>query len=100
MAQLRASLEDYQKHYNESESRYKCEIAKLKNKNQEIQFTLEELQKDRGHKGVAMGSQASCNGDFLSEAGSLVTFLFCILRTVESHYLERTGNWGKKTPTY
>ncbi|XP_013147814.1 PREDICTED: protein phosphatase 1 regulatory subunit 21 isoform X2 [Papilio polytes] len=70
VAQLRASLEDYQKHYNESESRYKCEIAKLKNKIQEIQFTLEELQKDRGHKGVATGSQASCNGDFLSEIGS------------------------------
>ncbi|KPJ01488.1 KLRAQ motif-containing protein 1 [Papilio xuthus] len=73
VAQLRASLEDYQKHFNESESRYKCEIAKLKNKNQEIQFTLEELQKDRsGNRAVPTGSQASCNGDFLSEAGSLI----------------------------
>ncbi|XP_068618893.1 protein phosphatase 1 regulatory subunit 21 [Battus philenor] len=78
VAQLRSSLEDYQRHINESESKYKCEIAKLKNKNQEIQFTLEELQKERlggaTNKGViATSSQAaSCNGDFLSEAGSLI----------------------------
>ncbi|CAH2045925.1 unnamed protein product, partial [Iphiclides podalirius] len=78
VAQLRASLEDYQKHLNESESKYKCEIAKLKNKNQEIQFALEEAQKDRLgsnlNKGLAGTSSqaASCNGDFLSEGGSLI----------------------------
>ncbi|CAK1583372.1 unnamed protein product [Parnassius mnemosyne] len=78
VAQLRASLEDYQRHINECESRYKCEIAKLKNKNQELQFTLEEFQKDRvgstSNRGLAATSSqaASCNGDFLSEAGSLI----------------------------
>ncbi|CAG4931143.1 unnamed protein product [Parnassius apollo] len=78
VAQLRASLEDYQRHINECESRYKCEIAKLKNKNQELQFTLEESQKERvgstSNRGLAAPSSqaASCNGDFLSEAGSLI----------------------------
>ncbi|CAH2094322.1 unnamed protein product [Euphydryas editha] len=75
VSQLQASIDDYQKHISESESKYKCEIAKLKNKNQELQFALEETQKER--LGVTnkpqVGSQgASCNGDFLSEAGSLV----------------------------
>ncbi|XP_047536815.1 protein phosphatase 1 regulatory subunit 21 [Vanessa atalanta] len=75
VSQLQASIEDYQKHINESESKYKCEIAKLKNKNQELQFALEEAQKDK--LGVIAKPQtssqaASCNGDFLSEGGSLV----------------------------
>ncbi|XP_075982755.1 uncharacterized protein LOC142980993 [Anticarsia gemmatalis] len=78
ISQLKASLEDYQKHISDSDSKYKCEIAKLKNKNQELQLSLEEAQKEwlggtpsKGH--LASGSQAvSCNGDFLSEGGSLV----------------------------
>lgn len=82
MSQLRATLEDYQKHISECDSKYKCEIAKLKNKNQELQLTLEEVQKERlgstpnkGH--LAGSSQAvSCNGDFLSEGGSLVRNIF------------------------
>lgn len=75
---MRASLEDYQRHISESDSKYKCEIAKLKNKNQELQYALEEAQKDRlggtpNKMHIATSSQAaSCNGDFLSEAGSLV----------------------------
>lgn len=77
VSQLQASIDDYQRHISESESKYKCEIAKLKNKNQELQFALEEAQKER--LGVTSRPQlssqaASCNGDFLSEAGSLVSF--------------------------
>ncbi|KAM3958105.1 uncharacterized protein ACR2FA_007899 [Aphomia sociella] len=78
ISQLKASLEDYQKHISESDSKYKCEIAKLKNKNQELQFTLEEAQKERlggtpSKFHLPGNSQAtSCNGDFLSEAGSLI----------------------------
>ncbi|XP_026734573.1 protein phosphatase 1 regulatory subunit 21 [Trichoplusia ni] len=78
VSQLRASLEDYQRHINESDSKYKCEIAKLKNKNQELQYSLEEAQKERlggtpNKIQLATSSQAaSCNGDFLSEGGSLV----------------------------
>ncbi|CAB3246328.1 unnamed protein product [Arctia plantaginis] len=78
VSQLRATLEDYQKHINECDSKYKCEIAKLKNKNQELQLTLEEVQKERlggtPNKAHLPGSSqaASCNGDFLSEGGSLV----------------------------
>lgn len=80
MSQLKASLEDYQRLINESDSKNKCEIAKLRNKNQELQFALEETQKERlggtpnkiHH--IATNSQAaSCNGDFLSEGGSLVS---------------------------
>ncbi|CAH0400349.1 unnamed protein product [Chilo suppressalis] len=77
VSQLKASLEDYQKHINESDSKYKCEIAKLKNKNQELQFALEEAQKERlggtPNKIQVVSSQPhSCNGDFLSEGGSLI----------------------------
>ncbi|KAJ0173793.1 hypothetical protein K1T71_010942 [Dendrolimus kikuchii] len=78
ISQLKASLEDYQRHISESESKYKCEIAKLKNKNQELQFTLEEAQKERlggtpNKANLPSSSQAtSCNGDFLSEGGSLI----------------------------
>lgn len=85
MSQLKASLEDYQRHISESDSKYKCEIAKLKNKNQELQFTLEEVQKDRlggtpNKIHVASSSQPhSCNGDFLSEVGSLVMYIKLII---------------------
>lgn len=78
ISQLRASLEDYQKHMSENDSKYKCEIAKLKNKNQELQYALEEAQKERlggtpNKAQLPSGSQAtSCNGDFLSEGGSLI----------------------------
>ncbi|XP_061384645.1 protein phosphatase 1 regulatory subunit 21 [Danaus plexippus] len=74
VSQLQASLEDLQRHMSESDSRYKCEIAKLKNKNQELQFTLEEIQRERaGNIHKTLNNQAlSCNGDFLSEGGSLV----------------------------
>lgn len=78
VSQLRASLEDYQRHISESDSKYKCEIAKLKNKNQELQYSLEEAQRERiggtpSKIHLATSSQAaSCNGDFLSEGGSLV----------------------------
>lgn len=79
LSQLKAALEDYQRHMCESDSKFKCEVAKLKNKNQELQFALEEAQKERlggtPNKHVASGSVASCNGDFLSEAGSLVNTL-------------------------
>lgn len=80
MSQLKASLEDYQRLINESDSKYKCEIAKLRNKNQELQFTLEETQKERLggtpnkiHNIPPNSQAASCNGDFLSEGGSLVS---------------------------
>ncbi|XP_045452964.1 protein phosphatase 1 regulatory subunit 21 [Melitaea cinxia] len=75
VSQLQASIDDYQRHISESESKYKCEIAKLKNKNQELQFALEEAQKERlgvTSKPPVSSQAASCNGDFLSEAGSLV----------------------------
>lgn len=78
VSQLRASLEDYQRHISDCDSKYKCEIAKLKNKNQELQLALEDVQKERlggtpNKMHLPSGSQAaSCNGDFLSEAGSLV----------------------------
>lgn len=78
VSQLKSSLEDYLKHINESDSKYKCEIAKLKNKNQELQFALEEAHRDRlggtpNKVQVASSSQPhSCNGDFLSEGGSLI----------------------------
>ncbi|PZC71828.1 hypothetical protein B5X24_HaOG212403 [Helicoverpa armigera] len=78
ISQLRASLDDYQRHISESDSKYKCEIAKLKNKNQELQYSLEEAQRERiggtpSKIHLAASSQAaSCNGDFLSEGGSLV----------------------------
>ncbi|KAJ8724099.1 hypothetical protein PYW07_008079 [Mythimna separata] len=78
VSQLRASLEDYQRLISESDSKYKCEIAKLKNKNQELQYALEEAQRERiggtpSKIHLATSSQAaSCNGDFLSEGGSLV----------------------------
>ncbi|CAK1551008.1 unnamed protein product [Leptosia nina] len=72
ISQLKATIEDCNRHMTESESRYKCEIAKLKNRNQELQFALEEAQKDRGTLKVQVGSQVSCNGDFLSEGGSLI----------------------------
>ncbi|XP_049704796.1 protein phosphatase 1 regulatory subunit 21 isoform X2 [Helicoverpa armigera] len=77
ISQLRASLDDYQRHISESDSKYKCEIAKLKNKNQELQYSLEEAQRERiggtpSKIHLAASSQAaSCNGDFLSEGGSL-----------------------------
>ncbi|KOB69127.1 Uncharacterized protein OBRU01_17450 [Operophtera brumata] len=75
VSQLKASLEDYHKHISDSDSKYKCEIAKLRNRNQELQLALEEAQKERlsGTPSKAhLGSQAaSCNGDFLSEGGSL-----------------------------
>ncbi|CAH0728104.1 unnamed protein product, partial [Brenthis ino] len=72
VSQLQASVEDYQRHICESESKYKCEIAKLKNKNQELHFALEEAQKLGVSKPHASSQAASCNGDFISEAGSLV----------------------------
>ncbi|KAH9633693.1 hypothetical protein HF086_009027 [Spodoptera exigua] len=78
VSQLRASLEDYQRLISESDNKYKCEIAKLKNKNQELQYSLEEAQRERiggtpNKIHLATSSQtASCNGDFLSEGGSLV----------------------------
>lgn len=78
VSQLKASLDDYQRHISESDSKYKCEIAKLKNKNQELQFALEEAQRDRlggtpNKLHAASSSQPlSCNGDFISEGGSLV----------------------------
>lgn len=78
VSQLRASLEDYEKSLSESECKYKSEIARLKNKNHELQFTLEETQRERPggtpKLNVPVNSQAaSCNGDFLSEGGSLVS---------------------------
>ncbi|XP_023953345.1 protein phosphatase 1 regulatory subunit 21 [Bicyclus anynana] len=75
VSQLQATIDDYQRHINESDSKYKCDIAKLKNKNQELQFALEEAQKERlgtTPKAQTSSQAASCNGDFLSEAGSLV----------------------------
>ncbi|CAG9105932.1 unnamed protein product [Plutella xylostella] len=77
VSQLRASLEDYEKSLSESECKYKSEIARLKNKNHELQFTLEETQRERPggtpKLNVPVNSQAaSCNGDFLSEGGSLI----------------------------
>ncbi|CAG9565226.1 unnamed protein product [Danaus chrysippus] len=74
VSQLQASLEDLQRHTSESDSRYKCEIAKLKNKNQELQYALEEIQRERaGNIHKTLNNQTlSCNGDFLSEGGSLV----------------------------
>ncbi|KAL0869343.1 hypothetical protein ABMA27_007598 [Loxostege sticticalis] len=78
VSQLKASLDDYQRHISESDSKYKCEIAKLKNKNQELQFALEEAQRDRlggtpNKLHAASSSQPlSCNGDFISEGGSLI----------------------------
>ncbi|GBP74299.1 Protein phosphatase 1 regulatory subunit 21 [Eumeta japonica] len=77
-SQLKLSLEDYQKIINENENKYKCEIARLKNKNQELQFALEEAAKERNSSTpnkmqLPSGNQlASCNGDFFSEGGSLV----------------------------
>ncbi|KAI5632921.1 hypothetical protein NE865_14365 [Phthorimaea operculella] len=80
VSQLTASLEDYQRLISESDSKYKCEIAKLRNKNQELQFALEEAQKERlsgtpskAHHLPSNSQAASCNGDFLSEGGSLVS---------------------------
>ncbi|XP_053614081.1 protein phosphatase 1 regulatory subunit 21 [Plodia interpunctella] len=78
VSQLKATLEDYQRHISESDSKFKCEIAKLRNKNQELQYALEEAQKDRlvgtpSKPHVTCASQPpSCNGDFLSEGGSLI----------------------------
>ncbi|KAJ2942043.1 hypothetical protein O0L34_g10961 [Tuta absoluta] len=79
VSQLTASLEDYQRLISESDSKYKCEIAKLRNKNQELQFALEEAQKERlggtpskAHHLPSNSQAASCNGDFLSEGGSLI----------------------------
>ncbi|XP_026315000.1 protein phosphatase 1 regulatory subunit 21 isoform X2 [Hyposmocoma kahamanoa] len=79
VSQLKATLEDYQRLINESDSKYKCEIAKLRNKNQELQFALEETQKERLggtpnkiHHIPPNSQAASCNGDFLSEGGSLI----------------------------
>lgn len=77
ISQLKASLEDYQRHISESDSKYKCEIAKLKNRNQELQLALEGAQKEKldgtpNRVNAPSSSQpTSCNGDFLSEAGSL-----------------------------
>lgn len=85
IAQLKASVEDYQKVISESDSKSKCEIAKLKNKIQELQYTLEEVTKDRNNGtpcriNLPSSSQAaSCNGDFVSEAGSLVSYLSLFL---------------------
>lgn len=84
VSQLRSTVEDYEKLLNESESKYKCEIAKLKNKNQELQFSLEEIHKERnnGTPKLNMPSTSqttSYNGDLLSEVGSLVSgFIFKI----------------------
>ncbi|XP_049878062.1 protein phosphatase 1 regulatory subunit 21 [Pectinophora gossypiella] len=78
VSQLKASLEDYQRLISESDSKFKCEIAKLRNKNQELQFALEEAQKERlsgtpnKHHAPSSSQAASCNGDFLSEGGSLI----------------------------
>lgn len=78
---MKASLEDYQRHISESDSKYKCEIAKLKNRNQELQLALEGAQKEKldgtpNRVNAPSSSQpTSCNGDFLSEAGSLVNAL-------------------------
>lgn len=80
VSQLKASFEDYNRHMSESDSKYKCEIAKLRNKNQELKFALEETQKERlgatpskTHHIPTNSQAASCNGDFLSEGGSLVS---------------------------
>lgn len=87
VSQLQASLEDYQKLISDSDSKYKCEIAKLRNKNQELQVALEEARKEQhGTPNKALlvaGSHgASCNGDFLSEGGSLVCYLRFFLDTL------------------
>ncbi|XP_038206844.1 protein phosphatase 1 regulatory subunit 21 isoform X2 [Zerene cesonia] len=57
VSQLQASIEDCNRHMSECESRYKCEIAKLKNKNQELQFALEEAQKERLGSTPKIGSE-------------------------------------------
>ncbi|XP_047994100.1 protein phosphatase 1 regulatory subunit 21 [Leguminivora glycinivorella] len=71
LSQLKAALDDYQRHLNESDSRYKCEVAKLRHRNQELQLALEEAQRASGTPNK-QPSQPSCNGDFLSEGGSLI----------------------------
>ncbi|XP_041969838.1 protein phosphatase 1 regulatory subunit 21 [Aricia agestis] len=75
ISQLQATIDDYHRQICESDNKYKCEIAKLKNKNQELQFALEEAQKDRTgniSRTHLCSQAASCNGDFLSEVGSLM----------------------------
>ncbi|XP_063628128.1 protein phosphatase 1 regulatory subunit 21 [Cydia splendana] len=71
LSQLKSALDDYQRHLSESDSRYKCEVAKLRHRNQELQFALEEAQRASGTPN-RQPSQPTCNGDFLSEAGSLI----------------------------
>lgn len=76
VSQLKATLEDYERIFSEGDSKSKCEIAKLKNKIQELQHSLDEAAKERNNgtpKMLPTSSQAaSCNGDFISEAGSLL----------------------------
>ncbi|XP_038206843.1 protein phosphatase 1 regulatory subunit 21 isoform X1 [Zerene cesonia] len=94
VSQLQASIEDCNRHMSECESRYKCEIAKLKNKNQELQFALEEAQKERlgSTPKVQAGSHASCNGDFLSEGGSLIGSEDALSSVDDLHINEQLSN--------
>lgn len=84
---MKASLEDYQKTLAENESKYKSEIARLKNRCHELQFAFEEAQKESlggtpSRMLLPASSQAaSCNGDFLSEGGSLVS------KFLKKHYI-------------
>ncbi|CAF4798309.1 unnamed protein product [Pieris macdunnoughi] len=94
ISQLKASIEDCNRHMSECESRYKCEIAKLKNKNQDLQFALEEARKEKleGTAKVQAGSLASCNGDFLSEGGSLIGSEDALSSVDDLNITEQLGN--------
>ncbi|XP_050666063.1 protein phosphatase 1 regulatory subunit 21 [Leptidea sinapis] len=94
ISQLKASIEDCNRHMTEIESRFKCEIAKLKNKNQELQFALEEAQKERlsGTPKAQVGSNISYNGDFLSEGGSLVGSEDALSSVDDLHIGEQLSN--------
>lgn len=78
MSQLKATIEDYEKIISDNETKSKCEVARLKNKIQELQYSLEEKHRDRNNVSPnkinmpSCSQTASCNGDFTSEGGSLV----------------------------
>lgn len=84
LSQLNLRLEDTEKQLSDIEAKYKCEILKLRTQNVDLSQSLENMTNNKD-KNISHGQShgtpfkyhnqpPSINGDFLSEAGSMVIY--------------------------
>ncbi|XP_077299782.1 uncharacterized protein LOC143920713 [Arctopsyche grandis] len=96
LSQLKLRLSDAEKQLSETDTKYKCELQKLKNHNQELAASLETALSSKEKTNLPVQGTphrnnqipGSINGDFISDVGSLIGSEDA-LSTEESHLHEQ-----------